>query len=189
MNVPNQITSARLCLAIVLFGYLEHIGGDGAGSHWFIAFTLYTVTAATDWIDGYLARRWGQVTAFGRIVDPVADKMLICGVLILTMKYPETSALVPAWLVLVIVGREFLVSGLRGFIEGQGHSFSAGWSGKGKFVAQANYCGGVLFYPGNSAEWVWWFVAITGSATALLTIVSATIYVWRAAQVLRTADG
>jgi CDP-diacylglycerol--glycerol-3-phosphate 3-phosphatidyltransferase len=184
VNVPNKITLTRLFLSIGLFVLLEWIGGTGDGIRWVIPFALFTLAAGTDWIDGYLARRLGQVTAFGRILDPLADKVVISGVLILTLTYPETRMHVPAWLVLLVVGREFLVSGLRGYLEGKGEPFGAGWSGKAKFFAQAIFCGAVLLYP--VGQWAWVEVGITISfwATVLLSVGSAAIYIARAARLL-----
>lgn len=184
MNLPNRITLVRLLLSIVLFVLLEFIGGKGGGTIWYAAFTLYLVAASTDWLDGYLARKWGQVTAFGRIADPFTDKIIICGVLILTQTYPETRELVPSWLVLLIVAREFLVSGLRAFIESRGVSFAASWWGKVKLVLQANYCGSVIFYPGASYGWVWWYAEITLWGTAIATVGSAVLYIARASKLL-----
>lgn len=193
MNLPNRITLVRLLLSVVLFVLLEKIGGNGGGPGgngriWYIAFTLFVVAAGTDWLDGYLARKWGQITAFGRIADPFTDKIIICGVLILLQTYPETSDLVPSWLVLLVVAREFLVSGLRAFIEGHGTSFAASYWGKFKLVMQANYCGSVIFYAAGPQEWVWWYVQITLWGTAISTVGSAVLYISRAAKLL-SEDG
>jgi len=188
VNVPNQITLARLVLAGVLFVVLESIGNGGAQpGAWYIAFALYFLTAGTDWLDGFLARRWGQVTALGRIIDPLADKVVISGVLVLALTYEETSALVPPWIVLLVIAREFLVSGLRAFMEGQGHAFAAGWSGKSKFLVQALYCGAITFYPADRFEWVRITAVIAMWGTAVLTVASAAIYAGRAAKLLRKA--
>jgi CDP-diacylglycerol--glycerol-3-phosphate 3-phosphatidyltransferase len=193
VNIPNQITLTRLILAGVLFVLLERIGSPigatgGGGTGWAIAFGLYFLTAGTDWLDGFLARRWGQVTAFGRIIDPLADKIVISGVLVLALTYQETHELVPSWVVLLVIAREFLVSGLRAFMEGQGHDFAAGWSGKSKFLVQAAYCGAVILYPVAWYGWVHAAAVVTMWGTAVLTVVSAAIYVGRAARILRAAE-
>jgi len=188
VNLPNQITLTRLLLSVVLFVVLEFIGGGGAGGDgtwWYIAFALFTATAGTDWLDGYLARKWKQVTAFGRIADPIVDKIVICGVLILTQTYPETSEFVPSWLVLLVVGREFVVSGLRAFIEGQGVSFAASWSGKLKLLIQAFYCGSVLLYPGGHYDWIGVCARIGMWGTAILTVYSAGLYIVRGIGLIR----
>jgi len=189
VNLPNQITLIRLVLSIVLFVLLEVIGGSGDGTMWYAAFALFTATAGTDWLDGYLARKRKEVTAFGRIADPLVDKIVICGVLILTQTYPETGSLVPSWIVLLVVAREFTVSGLRAFIEGQGVSFAASWSGKSKLLVQAFYCGAVLLYPAAKYDWVHWSARIGLWLTALLTIVSAGIYIGRGVTILRKSAG
>lgn len=184
MNVPNKITLSRLVCAVALFVLLEWIGGTGDGLRWLFPFTLFALTAGTDWIDGYLARKLGQVTAFGRILDPLADKVVISGVLILALTYEETQMHVPAWLVLLVVGREFLVSGLRGYLEGKGEPFGAGWSGKAKFTAQAIFCGAILLDPVGRWDFVGVVVQISFWATVLLSVGSAAIYIARAARLL-----
>jgi len=189
MHLPNQITLTRLLLSVVLFVLLEVIGGSGGGSVWYWAFALFVATTGTDWLDGYLARKWKQVTAFGRIADPLVDKIVICGVLILTQTYPETAALVPSWIVLLVVAREFVVSGLRGYIEGQGVSFAASWSGKSKLFVQAFYCGAVLIYPSGSQDWSRWCAVVSLWLTAALTVLSAGIYVGRGMTLLRKGGG
>ena len=113
MNLPNQITVGRLLLSGVLFAYLELVCRHGAGTlAWYIAFTIYMVTVLSDGLDGYLARSRGQVTAFGRIADPLADKIVITGVMVYGLSIPVTSLLVPAWVIVLVLAREFLVSGL-----------------------------------------------------------------------------
>jgi CDP-diacylglycerol--glycerol-3-phosphate 3-phosphatidyltransferase len=182
VNLPNQITTARLGLAVVLFVVLDNVCRYHAdGFWWYAAFTLYIVTVLTDGLDGYLARSRGQITAFGRIVDPLADKVVICGVLVLASVLPQTQALVPPWIVLVVLGREFLVSGLRGFLEGQGASFPARWEGKAKLWLQAWYCGGAIFYPGDHWRWCEVVTIFFLWASLAITVYSAYVYVRSAA--------
>lgn len=187
MNLPNRITTGRLALSVVLFVMLETVCRDAYdGFWWYAAFVLYLVTVLTDGLDGYLARSRGQITAFGRIVDPLADKIVICGVLVLASVLPQTAKLVPPWIVLVVLAREFLVSGLRGFLEGRGTGFSARWEGKAKLVVQAWYCGAVIFYPGSHWEWVEVTAQISLWATLALTVYSAYAYVRSAARLIGT---
>ncbi len=182
MNLPNQITVGRLVLATILFSILDvWCRGAADGWIWYGAFAIYMVTILSDSLDGYLARSRGQITAFGRIADPFADKFLICGILVLGLSLPQTTQLVPPWIVLVVLGREFLVSGLRSFLEGRGVRFGASWEGKFKLVTQAIYCGAIVFYPGHSFAWVWWVATITLWATAFISVYSALQYI-RAAQ-------
>ncbi|MHC4550090.1 MAG: CDP-diacylglycerol--glycerol-3-phosphate 3-phosphatidyltransferase [Planctomycetota bacterium] len=185
LNLPNQVTVARLVLAAFLFVLLEMFcRAREEGLFWYIAFALYVVTVLTDGLDGYLARSRGQITAFGRIADPFADKIVICGVLVLTHNLPQTTHLVPSWIVLVVLAREFLVSGLRGYLEGQGRRFGARWEGKTKLVIQAIYCGAVLFYAGDRMGWVEVVAQICLWATLVITLFSALAYVRSAVQLL-----
>ncbi len=185
MNLPNRITTARLGLAVVLFVVLDSVcRSHESGFWWYAAFVLYLVTVLTDGLDGYLARSRGQVTAFGRIVDPLADKIVICGVLVLACTLPQTEKLVPPWIVLVVLGREFLVSGLRGFLEGRGTGFPARWEGKAKLMIQAWYCGSAIFYPGHHWDWCELVARFFLWATLLITVWSAVAYVRSAAKLI-----
>lgn len=180
MNLPNRITVARLGLAVVLFVLLETACRTATGAVWYGAFALFVVTVLSDGLDGYLARARGEITAFGRIADPFADKIVICGTLVLTQDIAATSPLVPSWLVLLVLAREFLISGLRGFLEGHGRVFGAKWEGKVKLTVQAIFCGTVLFHPGHAWGWVEVVARIGLWATALVTVYSAVVYVARA---------
>ena len=188
MNLPNQITVGRLGLTAILFAHLELVCRDAtSGWPWYFAAALFVITVLSDGLDGYLARSRGQVTAFGRIADPFADKILICGTLVLCHSLPQTSLYTPSWIVLVVLAREFLVSGLRGYLEGQGTRFDARWEGKTKLIAQAIYCGALLFYPGDSFEWIGWCALVFLWATFLITIYSSVSYVRSAIRLLTKA--
>jgi len=183
LNLPNRVTVGRMLLAVVLFILLGTVCTE-AGPIWYLAFTIYLVTVISDGLDGYLARSRNQITTFGRIADPFADKIVICGVLVLTTANPLTASLVPTWIVLLVLAREFLVSGLRGFLEGRGQSFSAKWQGKLKLVIQAVYCGAILFYPGSQFDWVEWIAHTFLWLTAAITVFSGLSYVRAAARLL-----
>ena len=134
MNVPNQLTLARIVLSLALFVVL--IAG------WYrAALVLFVITAATDWLDGYWARKYQQITQLGRVMDPFADKLFICGTFVLLSAVPRLvegtlPSGIPAWMTVVVVGRELLVTSLRAFVEQQGGDFSAKWVGKWKMVLQ-----------------------------------------------------
>ena len=112
LNLPNQITIARLALAIVFFILLSQYS-QVVPKPWMLdlAATIFVLAAATDFLDGYLARKRGQVTALGRVLDPLVDKVLVCGAFILLAGRPFVDATghnvteVHAWMVVVIVGR------------------------------------------------------------------------------------
>lgn len=129
LNVPNLITLSRLVLAFVLFGMIS------AGSSWRVSAAVFVVAAATDWIDGYIARKYGLVTTLGRIMDPFVDKIIVCGAFVFLLEHSRESG-VNAWMVIAVVGREMFVTGLRSFLEQAGKDFSAVWSGKFKMALQ-----------------------------------------------------
>jgi CDP-diacylglycerol--glycerol-3-phosphate 3-phosphatidyltransferase len=145
MNLPNQITVARLVLSIiflVLLGRFDFRHRDQQGWMLELAFWLFIIAALSDILDGYLARRQNQVTTFGRILDPFVDKILVCGgfVLLLGKGFIDQQGVLStglsAWMVVVIVAREMLVSSLRGFSEAQGKPYAARVWGKAKMVVQ-----------------------------------------------------
>ena len=129
-TVPNVISLARLVLAIILFVVIEGVGGESP----LAALILFVVAAATDWVDGWYARRFGQVSRLGRIFDPLVDKVIVCGTFVL-LADRTGSALLP-WMAVVIVVRELVVTAIRAEMERAGRDFSAGWSGKLKMVFQ-----------------------------------------------------
>lgn len=128
LNVPNAITLSRLVLAIVLFVLIDLNGW------WRLSAFVFVVAAATDFLDGYLARAYGQVTVLGRIMDPFVDKIIICGSFIFLLGKPDCG--ITAWMTFLIVAREMFVSSLRAFLEQRGQDFSAKWSGKVKMLMQ-----------------------------------------------------
>jgi CDP-diacylglycerol--glycerol-3-phosphate 3-phosphatidyltransferase len=135
LNTPNLITISRLLMAVVLFVLIE------ADGWWKTATVLFVIAAATDFLDGYIARRYGLVTPLGRILDPFADKIIICGsfVFLLSVGGEAGSGLtsgVTPWIVVVVLAREMFVTSLRGFLETRGQDFSAAFSGKLKMALQ-----------------------------------------------------
>ena len=131
-NVPNALTSMRFGLAIAVMALIPT-------GHYLAALVIFVIAASTDWMDGYWARKYGQVTKLGRIFDPFVDKIIICGTCIALVAIPNSP--VASWMATVIVGRELLVTSLRGMIEGAGGDFSANQLGKWKMVLQ---CGAVI---------------------------------------------
>lgn len=127
-NVPNQVTALRLVLSIAVFVLIP--------LHYYrAAMIVFLIAASTDWVDGYWARKYNQVTQLGRIFDPFVDKIIICGTFIYLSAEAPQSRVWP-WMAVVVVGREILVTALRSFIEQSGGDFSANMSGKLKMVFQ-----------------------------------------------------
>ena len=137
MNVPNFLTVLRVVFAIVVFACI-------AIGHFDCALIFFVLAALTDFVDGWWARKFKQITVFGRIMDPFADKFLICGVFICLVAVPELTRpgdlpiwlTLQPWMVVVIIGRELLITSLRAVVEQSGGDFSAKWIGKWKMVFQ-----------------------------------------------------
>lgn len=186
MNLPNQLTLLRLVLAVVLFVLIPL-------EYYLASLIVFALAAGTDWLDGFLARRYGLVTTLGRILDPFADKFVICGTFIFLAAVPNAGLRacgMHAWVVVVVVGRELLITALRSFLEQQGADFSAAMSGKLKMVAQCAAAALSLYYltyPASEAVPSWLTIALTVSvwSTVALTVFSGVSYVITAARVLR----
>jgi len=164
MNLPNQITLGRFFIAVVFLILLASFDyANRARDLWRLdaAFVLFLIAAGTDWLDGYLARRHNQVTAFGRILDPFVDKILILGafVLLLGRGFDDSRGAnvlgLEGWMVVVIIARELLVSGLRGFSEAQGQAYGANWWGKTKMVLQCVAIAWLIASIGRLQEVEW----------------------------------
>lgn len=168
-NVPNAITTVRFVLAVGVMLLIPQ-------QQYVIALVTFSVAAATDWMDGYWARKYGQVTKLGRIFDPFVDKIIICGSFIALVEWGDSP--VTSWMATVIVGRELLVTSLRGMIEGAGGDFSANGPGKWKMVLQCAAVISILLmciFPGTA--WIGWAAyGLLWSALAL-TIYSGYVYV------------
>ncbi|MAJ28686.1 CDP-diacylglycerol--glycerol-3-phosphate 3-phosphatidyltransferase [bacterium TMED181] len=150
-NLPNLITISRLGIAVLLFAMLTlELQGWGIGDRHLalnIATVAFILCVATDAIDGYLARKWKMVTAFGRLADTFVDKIVICGTLIYLVKFAPD--LIKPWFVVIIVTREFLVSGLKSYYESQGQEIAASIGGKLKMILQSILIPAVMLVEGN----------------------------------------
>lgn len=192
LNLPNQLTGLRLLLSVILFGLI-------AWEFWLPSLILFVIAAATDWLDGYYARKYNQVTTLGRILDPFADKVIICGTFILLAAVPamyHTRFGLQAWMVVVIVGRELLVTALRSFLEERGADFSAKMAGKLKMVLQCVAAvAGLLYLHFSSVEggeatgapppWCCLALGLSVWSAVVLTVYSGVGYVVAAVRLLR----
>ncbi len=134
MNGPNLLTLLRIFFVPLLVAALL---GESPWSRFLVsretfALGIFLAAAATDLLDGYLARRWGQITTVGTLLDPIADKLLISAALVSLVEIHR----VPAWMVILIIGREFAVSGLRSIAASAGYTIEASELGKSKMVLQ-----------------------------------------------------
>lgn len=154
LGIPNWITLGRLALACVLFVILSI---TTLQSRYELAFLLFLLAVGSDWVDGYVARRFGWTSPLGRMLDPFVDKILICGTLIFLVSEPvlrHRPELLQPWMVVVVISRELLVTAMRGWAEQHGQDFSAQLSGKAKMVVQSIACAaGLLLVAWEKREW------------------------------------
>ena len=139
MNLPNAITLSRIPLMFVIV-LLMHYTWPGAAT---IAFALFIVAAVGDWLDGYLARRRNQISSFGKLMDAMADKIMILGLVIALVEVHE----IPVFLALITLCREFFVTGMRMVAASRGVVVAADGGGKSKTVTQLVALGFYLFFP------------------------------------------
>lgn len=146
-NLPNILTMLRIAAIPVLAVILTSSSREAC----FWGAALFALAAITDWLDGYLARRMKIVTVFGKFLDPVADKLIVMAALIMILPFGR----VPAWMVLVILGREIIITGLRGIASSEGIVIAASDLGKFKTIFQlVAIIGLLLHYDYN------WFLGI-----------------------------
>jgi CDP-diacylglycerol---glycerol-3-phosphate 3-phosphatidyltransferase len=139
MNLPNAITLSRIPLMFVIVG-LMHYTWPGAAT---LAFALFIAAAVGDWLDGYIARKRGLVSSFGKLMDAMADKIMILGLVIALVEVHE----IPVFLALVTLCREFFVTGMRMVAASKGVVVAADSGGKSKTVTQLVSLGFFLFAP------------------------------------------
>ena len=174
MNLPNTLTTIRMIL-IVPFVMIMQITPDGNGR--FAALAIFIIASMTDFLDGYIARKNHLVTNFGKFMDPLADKLLVSAAMICLVSMDR----LPAWMVIIIISREFAISGFRRIAADNGIVIAASWWGKFKTVSQmimiilliANL-GGIF----TILEQIFMWVAL------ILTVVSLADYIWKNKKVL-----
>jgi CDP-diacylglycerol---glycerol-3-phosphate 3-phosphatidyltransferase len=135
VNLPNSITLTRICAIPLLIWILStSMFSSANGEKEILASALFIAASITDGIDGYIARKRGQITTMGMLLDPLADKLLIAAAFVTLVQF--NPRLVPPWIAVVIIGREFLVSGLRGIAASEGFTIEASDLGKFKMLVQ-----------------------------------------------------
>jgi CDP-diacylglycerol--glycerol-3-phosphate 3-phosphatidyltransferase len=185
VNVPNVLTTARFVLSMVVFVLIPL-------EQYLAAIVVFVLAASTDWIDGWYARKYQQVTKLGRIFDPFVDKIIICGTFIF-LAAEKGSGILP-WMAVVVMGREMLVTALRGFIEQQGGDFSAQMSGKLKMVFQCVAAVASLVAlrhyqlagsrEGALPDWLYWTLQVSVWLAVISTVWSGLEYIVAAARIL-----
>lgn len=196
-RLPNALTLGRLGLAggvvllIALSPTLDGVPGPQPVLLW--ATALFVVAAATDALDGYLARKWNAVSVFGRVMDPFADKLLVLGTVVMlvtpafrvaTDSGHAMAAGFTGWMAVVVLGRELLVTSIRGVFEARGIDFSASASGKAKMIVQSVTIPACLLaaglWAGDRPAWASGAVTLAAWGTTLVTALSAVPYLTRA---------
>ena len=191
MNLPNAITLSRLVLTAV---FVAGTALESSLGHW-IALVSFVIAAISDFLDGYLARKLGLVTPMGKLLDPLADKVLVCSAFV----YLSASGLCPVWITVVILAREFLVTGLRQIAMEAGHVMAADRLGKWKTGLQLTFCITCLvwfaFQPLDPTNWFvavihylsrpdGWLQPISQWLALVLTLWSGWNYLWSSRQLL-----
>ncbi len=214
-QIPNLITTARLVLAIVFFTILSwyQYGGRGHSTLLTLGFFICLIAITTDWLDGYLARKWKVESGFGRVVDPFVDKILVLGSFIFfagknfiisdpSIPQPyvvKTITGVAPWMVVIILGRELLVTSIRGLAEKAGLRFGADKWGKLKMVLQSVTILVIITYVyfhevvhqhfpaamGGYDRWAGLFRDVMIWVTLVVTVGSAWGYLKRSVQLMR----
>jgi CDP-diacylglycerol---glycerol-3-phosphate 3-phosphatidyltransferase len=135
VNLPNSITMSRIVMIPLLLWILSpHFPWQAYGEQEILASILFILASITDGVDGYLARKRGQITTMGMLLDPLADKIMVTGAIIALVAY--NPQVVKVWIAVVIIGREFLISGLRSIAASEGFTIQASDLGKLKTVVQ-----------------------------------------------------
>ena len=179
MNTPNKLTILRVIMIpfFVLF-MLVPIGGD---VHKWLALALFIIASLTDTLDGYLARRDNLVTNFGKFMDPLADKLLVCAAMICLIEVGK----LPSWIVIIIISREFIISGFRLIASDNGIVIAASWWGKAKTISQMVMIIVLIADLGGIFDTIG--TIFVGVAT-VLTVVSLIDYILKNKQVLSMQD-
>ena len=179
MNTPNKLTVARMILVPFLVVFLL-TGWGGEANRW-ICLAIFVAASVTDWFDGHLARKYNLITNFGKFMDPLADKLLVCSAMICMIEVDK----LPAWVVIIIIGREFIISGFRLIAAENGIVIAANYWGKFKTVSQMIMIILLLIDLGGVFDileqiFIWLSLA--------LTVVSLITYIWQNRSVLSMQD-
>ena len=191
MTLPTKLTVLRFLLTFLIMGLLMVPGWPAKAA----ALACFLGAGLTDWLDGWLARRWGQVSPLGALLDPIADKVLVLGVFLTFVQL----RLIPAWMVLIIVLRELIITGVRLFAASRGVVLAAASEGKQKAVSQMVTIVVILavlvvreFFtdasiPAGASQAMEWAVLACLWVTVIFTLISGASFFWRHQAVLRDA--
>lgn len=151
MTTASKITLVRVAF-IPLYMVFMYLSGGQPGPWLWAAFGLFVLASLTDYLDGYIARKYHQVSDFGKFLDPLADKLLTIAAMVMFCEWGQ----IPAWALMIILTREFAVTGLRLVAVGKGTVIAAGWSGKVKTASSMIGLCVLMVFPAIS--WLCWLV-------------------------------
>ena len=172
MTTASKITLARVVL-IPIYMLFMYMSGGQPGSWMWAAFGLFVVASLTDFLDGYIARKYNQVSDFGKFLDPLADKLLTIAAILMFCEWGQ----VPAWALMIVLTREFAVTGLRLIAVGKGTVIAAGWSGKVKTAASMIGLCALMVFP--CVLWLCWTVVSVIVATTVYSGIEYFIQNWK----------
>ena len=161
MTLASKITLVRVAFIPALM-VLMYLSGGQSGLWMWISLGVFIIASLTDYVDGYIARKYNQVSDFGKFLDPLADKLLVITVMVMFCQWN----VMPAWALMIVLTREFAVTGLRLVAVGKGVVIAAGWSGKVKTASTMIGLCLMMAFPG--IEWI--------SITVMAVIVLTTVY-------------
>jgi CDP-diacylglycerol--glycerol-3-phosphate 3-phosphatidyltransferase len=192
MNLPNKVTLGRLVLTVIFVIVTASPHGWGTGWSYTAGMLIFGVASATDYLDGYWARKYGLVTDFGKLMDPLVDKVLMCAAFVVLTEttYPGgNNVILPGWVTVTVLTREFLVTGLRLVATSKGMVLAADRLGKHKTgfqIATASYFLVYLACQEPSMNWFSFFFSLPGMGTAqtgavliALTLITTVYSGWR----------
>lgn len=172
MTTASKITLVRV-LFIPVYMLCMYLSGGMSGPWMWAAFGLFVVASLTDFLDGYIARKYNQVSDFGKFLDPLADKLLTVAAMLMFCEW----GLMPAWALMVVLTREFAVTGLRLVAVGKGTVIAASWSGKIKTASSMVGLCALMVFPGVS--WLCWTVVGVIVVTTLYSGIEYFVQNWK----------
>ena len=172
MTTASKITMVRVAM-IPAFMVTMYLSGGEAGLWMYISLAIFIVASLTDFIDGYIARHYNQTTDFGKFLDPLADKLLTIACMCMFCEW----GVFPAWALMIILTREFAVTGLRLVAVQKGNVIAAGWSGKVKTASTMVGLCAMMALPG--IDWLNWAVIIMIVATTLYSGIEYFVQNWK----------
>ena len=172
MTTASKITLIRVAF-IPLFMLLMYLSGGQPGLYMWLSFALFIIASLTDYVDGYIARKYEQVSDFGKFLDPLADKLLVIAAMTMFCQWGQ----IPAWALMIVLTREFAVTGLRLVAVGKGKVIAAGFSGKVKTASTMIGLCAMMAFP--TVSWLCWVVLTVSVVTTVYSGVEYFIQNWK----------